>query len=98
MFQVFAVTAPNLGVPDNTEVPQGKAMADAAKRAGVKLFIWSTLPSIKRLSGGRLPVKHFDGKEEVADYIASLGLPATLLLLPSYMESTASDPASTSRW
>ena len=85
---MFAVTAPNFSVPDNTEVPHGKAMADAAKRAGVKLLIWSTLPSIARLSGGRFPVKEFDGKEEVADYIASLGLPATLLFLGTYMEST----------
>ncbi|KAF3916336.1 hypothetical protein ABW21_db0204869 [Orbilia brochopaga] len=60
----------------NREVSQGKRIADAAKEHNVKQFIFSNLPHVSSLSGGKYPnVHHFDGKAEIGYYIASLGIP-----------------------
>jgi hypothetical protein len=40
------------------EVDEGKAMIDAALEAGVKLFIFSALPSPKKASGGKYTQVH----------------------------------------
>lgn len=44
------------------ERKQGMAALNAAKDAGVDHFIYSSLDSVSRLSGGALPVPHYDGK------------------------------------
>ena len=49
---VFLVTSSALEGTD--EFTQGTAAVHAAKAAGVKHFIWSTLPDVKAISGGRL--------------------------------------------
>ncbi|KAL8880666.1 MAG: hypothetical protein Q9198_001967 [Flavoplaca austrocitrina] len=36
------------------EVAQGKAMADAAIAAGAELIVWSSLPNVTAMSGGKL--------------------------------------------
>ncbi|KAL9614188.1 MAG: hypothetical protein Q9204_008847, partial [Flavoplaca sp. TL-2023a] len=36
------------------EVAQGKAMADAAAAAGAELIVWSSLPNVTAMSGGKL--------------------------------------------
>ncbi len=41
---------------------QGLAALKAAKEAGVEHFIYSSLDPVARLSGGALPVPHYDGK------------------------------------
>lgn len=41
---------------------QGMAALNAAKDAGVEHFIYSSLDPVSRLSGGALPVPHYDGK------------------------------------
>lgn len=46
-------------------------MIDAAKEAGVKLFIWSNLYPAKKLSGGRLELQSFDAKAEITEYLKS---------------------------
>jgi hypothetical protein len=69
-----------------TEVRQGKNMADAAHEAGVKHYIWSTLPDVNKATGGKLPhVYHFDGKASVDEHIRSIGLPASFFLAGFYM-------------
>ncbi len=79
------------------EVAQAKAMAQAAKHAGLKHVIWSTLEDTRKfvpLSDNRMPtlkekykVPHFDGKGEADAAFTSLGLPVTLLLTSFYWDN-----------
>src|SRR6516225_5436013 len=50
-------------MPRETEI--GRAAVQAARAAGVKHLIWSTLPDCEKLTGGRLKVAHFPGKARV---------------------------------
>uniref|UniRef100_A0A671F7F1 NmrA-like family domain-containing protein 1 n=1 Tax=Rhinolophus ferrumequinum TaxID=59479 RepID=A0A671F7F1_RHIFE len=59
------------------EVCQGKLVADAAKRLGLQHVVYSGLENVKRLTGGKLEVGHFDGKGEVEEYFWSIGVPMT---------------------
>ncbi|RYC64080.1 hypothetical protein CHU98_g2141 [Xylaria longipes] len=56
------------------EISQGKAIADAAVAAGASQFIWSSLPNISEMPGGKISVKHFDSKAEVERYIRTLDI------------------------
>ena len=56
-----------------TAADQGAAAVAAAREAGVQHFIWSTLPDVKRLSGGTLAVHHFTGKAVVNAVVADAG-------------------------
>lgn len=74
-----------------------KNMAEAAKRAGVKHVIWSTLEDTRKwipLDDDRMPtlmgkykVPHFDAKGEADRLFADLGLPTTYLLTSFYWEN-----------
>ncbi|KAG5985440.1 hypothetical protein E4U55_000002 [Claviceps digitariae] len=62
------------------EVAQGKAVADAAKAAGVKHLIFSSLMDVAQASGGRLShVTHFDSKARIEEYIRASGVPCTFV-------------------
>ena len=77
------------------EKAQAKNIADAAKAAGVKHVVWSTLEDTRKLmSPGdkRMPmlqekyrVPHFDAKAEADAYFS--GLPVTLLLTSYYWDN-----------
>jgi len=83
--QVFAWTT-YLG----EEIAQGRAMADAAKAAGVGLLVWSSLISISERTQGRLTAcVNFENKYQVGEYIKSLGIPATILNLGCFDESAS---------
>jgi uncharacterized protein YbjT (DUF2867 family) len=64
------------------EIQQGKNVADAAKKAGVKHFVYSSAGGAERNTG----IPHFDSKWEVEKYIRSLGLPATVIRPAGFME------------
>jgi uncharacterized protein YbjT (DUF2867 family) len=77
---VFLVTNYWESMSAAVEVSQGKAVADAAKAAGVKHLIFSSLINIRNASGGKLVnVPHFDGKADVEEYIKEIGVPATFV-------------------
>ena len=57
------------------EIRQGKAIADAAKAAGIQHFVYSSVGSAERNTG----VPHFDSKFQVEEYIRASGLPYTIL-------------------
>jgi uncharacterized protein YbjT (DUF2867 family) len=79
------------------EYAHASAMARAAKKAGVKHVIWSTLEDTRKwvpLSDDRMPtlmgkykVPHFDAKGEADMVFTSLGLPVTILLTSFYWEN-----------
>jgi len=71
----------------NNEEQQGKNLAKAALDAGVKCFVWSTLPSSEKLSGGKLVSQIYEGKHHVDSYIQEIGLPATFLYTGNFYEN-----------
>jgi uncharacterized protein YbjT (DUF2867 family) len=65
------------------EVLQGKNLADAAKKAAVKHFMYSSVGGAERNSG----IDHWDSKWEIEKHIRQLGLPATVLRPAAFMEN-----------
>jgi uncharacterized protein YbjT (DUF2867 family) len=65
------------------EVQQGKNLADAAKKAGVQHFVYSSVGGAERGSG----IDHWESKWEIEKHIRSLGLPATMLRPAAFMEN-----------
>src|ERR1700724_2066488 len=57
---VFLVT--NFWEEGTDELKQATAAVRAAKDAGVNHFVWSTLPDVEAISGGKFDVPHFTGK------------------------------------
>ncbi|KAB5518909.1 hypothetical protein GE09DRAFT_1044445 [Coniochaeta sp. 2T2.1] len=85
---VFLVTLPDFvtGAAKGTEFQHGKNVADAAKSAGVKLVVFSSLINVSDATNGRLShVAHFDSKAEVEKYIRSQGIRATFIQPGYYM-------------
>src|SRR5260370_27323221 len=60
---VFLVT--NFWEKGTDELKEAAAAVGAAKDAGVEHFIWSTLPDVEAISGGKFHVPHFTGKANV---------------------------------
>jgi uncharacterized protein YbjT (DUF2867 family) len=79
------------------EIAQARNMADAAKAAGVRHVIWSTLEDTRKwvpLSDNRMPtlggkykVPHFDGKGEADQLFRDAGVPTTFLLTSFYWDN-----------
>jgi uncharacterized protein YbjT (DUF2867 family) len=79
------------------ELAEAKAMAEAAKAAGVQHVIWSTLEDTRRwvpLGDDRMPtlmgkykVPHFDAKGEANDIFTKAGAPTTFLQTSFYWDN-----------
>ncbi|KAJ7138890.1 NAD(P)-binding protein [Mycena filopes] len=70
------------------EITQGKNLVDAAKEAGVKFFIYSSLPNIGALSNGVYKhVYHSDNKAVIQDYLKASGVPYAVLLTAWFSEN-----------
>ncbi len=65
------------------EVQQGKNIADAAMKAGVEHFVYSSVGGVDRKSG----IDHWESKWQVENYIRKLGLPATMIRPAAFMEN-----------
>jgi len=62
------------------EERQGKMLVDAALANKVSHFIWSSLPDVEKISGGKLCVPHFTGKNKIEQYAKTLkGLTSTFV-------------------
>ena len=94
-YGVYAVTNFWEHFSGEKEKTQAKNIADAAKAAGVKHVIWSTLEDTRKLmqsSDKRMPmlqekyrVPHFDAKAEADAFFA--GLPTTYLVTSFYWDN-----------
>lgn len=71
------------GVGVDGEIRQGKAFADAAKRAGVAHFVYTSVAKATLDTG----VPQFESKLEIENYVRSLGLPFTIIRPATFMVS-----------
>ena len=72
------------------EFTQGTAAVRAAKAAGVEHFIWSTLPDVKAISGGKFDVPHFTGKAKVDRVVTEAGFANyTFAIAPFFYQNLA---------
>lgn len=79
------------------EIEQAKVFANAAKKAGIKHAIWSTLEDTREfvpLHDNRMPtlnekykVPHFDGKGEANKYFTQAGVPTTFFYPSFYWDN-----------
>ena len=69
------------------EIQQGKSLADAAVRAGLKHYVYSSLDPIKDKIGKACP--HFDTKAEVEKYVVKCGVPYSIVRYPFYFDNFA---------
>jgi uncharacterized protein YbjT (DUF2867 family) len=65
------------------EVQQGKNLADAANKAGVAHFVYSSVGGAERNSG----ISHWESKWEIEQHIRKVALPATILRPVGFMEN-----------
>lgn len=83
-YAVFAVTNYWETGSAETEVKQGKAIADACVAAGVKHVVWSKLYNTKVMTNGVLSdIQHFDSKAEIADYFDQIKEGANMIVTHS---------------
>jgi len=83
---VFLVT--NFWEQGTDEVTQATAAVRAAKEAGVRHFIWSTLPDADAISRGTLHLPHFTGKAKVDRIVREAGFAHhTFVIAPFFYQN-----------
>ena len=83
---VFLVT--NFGESGTDERKQATAAVRAARNAGVDHLVWSTLPDVERISGGKFEVPHFTGKAKVDRMVGEAGFAHhTFVIAPFYYKN-----------
>ncbi len=83
---VFLAT--NFREKGTDELKQATAAVRAAKDAGVKHFVWSTLPNVEAISGGKFDVPHFTGKAKIDRIVKEAGFPHhTFVIAPGYYQN-----------
>jgi uncharacterized protein YbjT (DUF2867 family) len=83
---VFLVT--NAWEAGADESRQALAAVRAAKDAGVRHLIWSTLPDVERISAGTIAVPHFTAKAKVERFVSEAGFPYhTFVIAPFYYQN-----------
>jgi len=86
---VFAMTTPSFG-PDGLEVEykSGKTIADVAVEKGAEYIIFSTLPPVKEISGGKYTkVTPFDAKAKAEQHIRGLHIKSAFYSPGAFMEN-----------
>lgn len=82
---IFAVSTP-YETGTESEVRQGITVANAAKNARVKHFIYTSVPKAYEHTG----IPHFDSKEKVEKHIEQIGIPYTILGPAYFMDNLLS--------
>jgi len=80
VFSIQNDRLPNVGLEGM--VRQGHAVLDAAKVAGVRHFIFSSVSGVDRGAGQ----KRFEVKYQVEQYVQASGVPCTILRLVTFMD------------
>ncbi len=96
-YGAFCVTFYWAHMSPDREIANAKALATAAKAAGVQHAIWSTLEDVRKfvpLSDNRMPTiqgkykcPHFDTKGESNHFFTDLGVPVTFLQTTFYWDN-----------
>ncbi len=85
-YGVFLVT--NFQEHGTDELKQATVAVRAAEDAGVKHFVWSTLPDVEAISGGNFNVPHFTGKAKVDRIVKEAGFANhTFVIAPFYYQN-----------
>jgi len=85
-YGVFLVT--NFQEHGTDELKQATVAVRAAEDAGVKHFVWSTLPDVEAISGGNSNVPHFTGKAKVDRIVKEAGFANhTFVIAPFYYQN-----------
>jgi uncharacterized protein YbjT (DUF2867 family) len=85
-YGVFLVT--NFQEHGADELKQATAAVRAAKDAGVRHFVWSTLPDVEAISKGKFHVPHFTGKAKVDRIVKEAGFANhTFVVAPFYYQN-----------
>ena len=85
-YGIFVVT--NAWEAGRDESKQAVAAVNAAKDAGVRHFIWSTLPNVETISGGKINVPHFTDKAKVEPIVREAGFAYhTFVIAPFYYQN-----------
>ena len=83
---VFLVTNPYEKGAD--EIRQATAAVRAAKDADVKHIVWSTLPNVEAISGGKFNVPHFTHKAKVDEIVKEAGFAYhTFVIAPFFYQN-----------
>ena len=83
---VFLVT--DAWAADHDESGQALAAVNAAKDAGVKHLVWSTLPNVKTISGDAFDVPHFTDKADVERIVRDAGFDHhSFVIAPFYYQN-----------
>jgi uncharacterized protein YbjT (DUF2867 family) len=83
---VFLVT--NFWEAFADEPKQAIAAVNAAKAAGVQHFIWSTLPNVEAISGGKFNVPHFTLKAKIDSVVREAGFAHhTFVIAPFFYQN-----------
>ena len=83
---VFLVT--NFWQEGTDEARQATAAVRAARETGIEHFVWSTLPNVEAISGGRFEVPHFTGKAKIDRIVTEAGfVHHTFVVAPMYYQN-----------
>lgn len=72
---------PPIAPPETIEAPLGRQLADAAVEAGVGHIVFSTLEDVDKITRGKKYAPHFTDKARVADYIRTLPISHSFVML-----------------
>jgi uncharacterized protein YbjT (DUF2867 family) len=85
-YGVFLVTNP--WEPGTDERKQALTAVHAAKDAGVKHFVWSTLPNVETITHGKFDVPHFTDKAKVDRIVSEVGFAHhTFVIAPFFYQN-----------
>ncbi|MDX1755753.1 MAG: NmrA/HSCARG family protein [Marinobacter sp.] len=82
VYGVFLVT--NFWQEGTDEIAQAKAAIRAAKAAGVKHLVWSSLPDVAAISDGKWNVPHFTNKAQIDPIVREAGFPVHTIVQPAF--------------
>ncbi|XP_069590917.1 nmrA-like family domain-containing protein 1 [Ranitomeya imitator] len=86
-YGAFVVTNAFEGSKKDKEIIQGKLVADLCKRLNLEIVVYSGLENVKKTTGGKLHVPHFDSKGEVEEYFREIGCPMASVRVAFYYEN-----------